>query len=223
MTFVRKVTTRLPIISIRVVGAEAEEKKNGVAVDVARADELSAEIKWAEAISADAVAQTRAVVETLIQTIDELEDRRSKSYSELRMAAIEIGVLVASRIVYEKIEANDYPFEALVNKALEKLDPNVPVTIRLHPEDQSILNERIDGEDINEVIKTVTFESDVTISRGSCRADTADFGLVSTIEQRTEEIRELLLQGIDDAQTERRKNGTSAQPIRRFPDRRETA
>lgn len=228
MTFTRIIRTSRPITGVRI--ADSSHKTSADVIHTETTEVLSdAERTAAEEARAIAEAnlaaqgKTHQLVETLLETIDELEKRRSQSFSELQMAAVEIAVMVGSKIAYDKIQTDDYPVEALVNTALEKLDPQAPVTIRLHPQDQEMLNEHVDGDDINNVIQTVKFEADATLERGSCRADTADFSLVTTIEQRTNEIRELLLQGIGDAQIERRANGASARSVRRFPDRRETA
>ncbi|MCA9212371.1 MAG: hypothetical protein KDB27_04840 [Planctomycetales bacterium] len=221
MLHVRTIKSRLPIRNVRIVCSNHQKDKNS-GTQSARTKSVVT-IRNQQNESQVTEAATAELIENLIETIRDLEQRRQQSITELQMAAIEIGVLVASKVTYDKINADDYPIEELVNTALGKLDPKQPVTIRLNPQDYALLEQRFDGQDLNGVIHTVDFEEDVTLPRGSCHADTVDYGLVSTVDQRIDELRELLLQGLGDAQLERRSHGAGARPVRRFPDRRETA
>lgn len=227
---VRTIKSRLPIRGVRIAGANDESVIESKQYDATPATPPMTpapkpeEPESTETQPAALTSQkTDELIESLIETVTELEDRRNQSFAELQMAAIEIGVLVASRVAYEKINADDFAVEELVNTALERIDANVPVVIRLHPADHTLLLNRFTGDEIKNVMPSVKFEADSSISRGDCQADTVDFGLVTTVEQRIGELRTLLLEGIEDAQIERRKNGKTSRSIRRFPDRRETA
>ena len=67
------------------------------------------------------------------------------------------------------------------------------------------------------------FVADAKLPRGACHAEGGDFGIISTLEHQLTETRQCFLEGLEDAQVERRNVPTEDQTMRRFPDRRETA
>ena len=160
----------------------------------------------------------------LAEEIHEIELRRSQSLRELQEAAVELAIAIASCIVHRTIERNDFAIEGLVAQMIDRLEPGVSVSIRLHPDDLQLLRKRLDGKPPpSDECGDVQFVADASLSRGDCAAEAGDFGLVSQIESQQSDLRKLLLEELTDAQIERRKTQQQGAGIRRYPDRRETA
>ena len=164
------------------------------------------------------------VLDSLTEAVQEIEQRREQSLSELQQVAVELAVAIASRLIYEKVEANDFAVEKLVEQVVCRLEPQTAVTIRLHPEDLTLLERRLEGKLTRwSNQEKIRFVPDGSLGRGDCRADTESFGILSKIELQLSEIRQHLLETLDYAQTERRQAPAGDQGLRRFPDRRDTA
>ncbi len=164
------------------------------------------------------------LLEAIVESIGELESRRSKSLSELQQAAVEIAVIVANNIVRRAISADNYGVVDLVNEVISRLGAEKTVTIYLHPNDHRLFEEQLKKEEktLHEVAARIQVNADPNLQPGECYADAGDFGLLSTIEQQLTDIRQMLLEGLEDAEAERRKARSTSEIIRRFPDRRET-
>jgi flagellar biosynthesis/type III secretory pathway protein FliH len=136
--------------------------------------------------------------------------------------ACELAVLVATHVIQKQIEKDDFPIETLIKQAIDRLDTDDPLTMHVHSEDLVRLNALWESTDVPRP-ENVRFVADDSLSRGSCLAESQDYGLLSTLDARFAEIRQALLEGIDDAQIERRRADEKLEKVRRFPDRRETA
>ena len=111
-----------------------------------------------------------------------------------------------------------------LGRLIERLEPGPLITVRLNPDDLRELQERLAGEpELSHSQGEVHLVSDATLARGDCTAEAGDLGLVAKIDQQISDIRQLLLENLDDAQVEHRKTQPGNQGIRRYPDRRETA
>ena len=165
------------------------------------------------------------LLEAFVESIDELESRRSQSLSELQQAAVEIAVIVANNIVRRAISADDYGVVDLVNEVISRLGAEKTVTVYLHPNDHRLFEEQLKKSEktLHAVAARVQVKTDPKLQPGDCYADAGDFGLLSTIEQQLTDLRQMLLEGLDDAEVGRRKARSASEIIRRFPDRRETA
>ncbi|MCA9150274.1 MAG: hypothetical protein KDA92_13280 [Planctomycetales bacterium] len=167
-------------------------------------------------------------VKGLLGDIDErladLEQRRSQSLVELQQLAIELAIAVSMHVTQGVVDLGQFPIELLVKSAIERLEANRSVVIRLHPVDlvqmQSIVQRTAESWSLPENVKLV---ADNSLSPGSCLADGGDFGLLSTWEMQLADVHKCLKEGLQDAQTERRTTAAADREMRRFPDRRETA
>lgn len=173
-------------------------------------------------VSADQ-AVVNELLEEMLRVLEELEHRRRRNLQELQQAAVELAMLVTAQILQQQLEKDAFPIERLVEEALQRLAPYQPIEVRLHPQDLQILEKRLANRQPPSKFEHVRWCPDASLARGSCLADVAEFGLLSTLEQRLTDVRHCLLEGLEDAETERRQTGTSAEHLRRFPDRRETA
>jgi hypothetical protein len=209
---------------VRVVGAQAgsktftlysqghpAERKSKTAADQPSREEL---------LLAQQVATQRQVEQTLENIWDAVEQQvqyRRQALDELQFLAIELGTAIAGCICQQKIDANDFPLKAIIDQLLERLGFHRPITVCLHaadlPEIQKAFADHPSAADLN-------FAIDPTLHRGECRADNMENGFIATTELNLIEIRQMLMEGIDSAQAERRQNEAANSGVRRFPDRR---
>jgi flagellar biosynthesis/type III secretory pathway protein FliH len=165
-----------------------------------------------------------AALAAIDEQLQEIEQRRRESLVEMQQAAVELAVSIAARLVHEKIRADDFAVEDLVGALLQRCETSGPVEIHLHPADLELFERRTQGQ-TRPGIKhgSYTLVADGSLERGDCRVDAGDFGILSKLELQLSEMRQHLLECLDDAQVERRRTQTGTRAIRRFPDRRETA
>jgi len=166
----------------------------------------------------------RPLLESLISTMTEMEERRRQSLSELQHIAVELAVAVASQLVSHAIDREQFAVEELVTAMVQKTGLTQPVTVALHPADLKLLEKRLTTMPQSWNRERVTLLPDHGVARGGCRAELPDGQmLISEVTSRLSEIRRHWMEELDDAQIERRSVAGEGPPLRRFPDRRETA
>ena len=156
------------------------------------------------------------------QRVTESLDRNRHSLQELQELAIKLAVAIAGRVLREKISTGDFPFENLIQDVLARLAHEGRVTVHLNPKDEAMLRERLAGKQARWP-REIEFVGDPSLERGSCRADSEQFGIIAKLEWQLSEIQQTLLQSLEDAQIERRTTQPNDRGLRRHPDRRETA
>lgn len=161
------------------------------------------------------------LIQNLHEQLTELESRRKASLTELQRVAIELAVAVAGHILRKEVAAGEYPLETLVREAIDRLNGQQMATVHVHPEDLRVLEAR--GDVVAKFSNTVRWISDQTLSRGACLVESGDLGLTTNWSQHLEDIHRGLLEGLENAQTERRGSRETPEGMRRFPERRETA
>jgi flagellar biosynthesis/type III secretory pathway protein FliH len=204
-----------PATAVRTEAIPAAAALQNMAAVAASAARARQEEEWRTIEAAFAAIDER---------IQEIEQRRKQSLTELRQAAVELAVSIASRFIHERISAGEFAVEKLVEHVLAKCELRHPVEIRLHPADLELLERRSQGKRIpwrnHESYKLV---ADGTLQRGDCRVEAGEFGVLSMIETQLSELRQHLLENLDDARIERRQTQGGNRSLRRYPDRRETA
>ncbi len=161
------------------------------------------------------------LIQNLHEQLNELESRRKASLIELQRVAIELAVAVAGHILRKEVAAGEYPLETLIREAIDRLNGQQMATVHVHPEDLSLLQSR--GDVAAKFSNTVRWISDRTLPRGACLVESGDLGLTTNWSQHLEDIHRGLLEGLENAQTERRGSRETPEGMRRFPERRETA
>lgn len=176
-----------------------------------------------EASPATCEAELAELLERLIRSLEELDQRRRQNLQEMQQVAVELSLLVASHILQQQLSQDTFPIEPLVMEAIERLAPHEPIEVRLHPQDLQMMERQMADRLPAGKLEQVRLLADPSLARGSCLANAAEFGLLSSLEQRMANVRQLLLEGLEDAEIERRQTGAATDSLRRFPDRRETA
>ncbi len=156
------------------------------------------ERRWQEEHAA--VEHMLAGLEAAVRSLKEEHSRR---LGEMQKAAVELGVTVAAHILHDKIRADDFDVGALVRQAVGRLETDQPVTVRLHPKDQALL-ERCLGEGRAPLHDSaeVRLVADPSLSRGDCRAEAGDVSVLSHLEDQLAEVRQHLLGSLENARTE---------------------
>ena len=144
--------------------------------------------------------------------------------SELQQIAVELAILAASHVIYAELDRESLGVEELVAKAISQLPLQEVAAIRLNPGDLQRLQTQLVEGPVPWDEKIIQLVPDATIQAGGLRLETVTGRIVlSDVESRLAEIREQWMENIDDTKIERRRVSGDAQPVRRFPDRRETA
>ena len=168
--------------------------------------------------------QVVQLLEAVQRTVLELENRRRETLVELQQAVVELSVAIASQLTYRVIEAGEFDVEKMVQDAVSRLPASGHVALRLNPEDLELFHERlkaIPAETLD--ARSLQFKADPSVSRGGCLAELPEQGILSDIELLLGDLHTELMEGLSDAQVERRRSQGADRSLRRFPDRRETA
>jgi len=168
--------------------------------------------------------QILGLLESIQQTVAALEERRRESLVELQQAVVELSVAIASQLTYQAIEAGEFAVEKMVADAVSRLPVAEHVTLRLHPDDLKLYQERlksIPAESLD--ARSLNLQADPQVSRGGCLAELPEQGILCDIELLLGDLHTELMEGLSDAQVERRRSQGADRSLRRFPDRRETA
>jgi hypothetical protein len=163
------------------------------------------------------------LIGNLEDLIRDHEEKRKQSLSELQLLAVELAIAAASQVVHQAIEADQFGVRGLVDGLIDKLGLADPIRVALHPADLKLLQAQLAETPPAWSPGLLTFTADPGLARGSCRGVAGGQELLSEAALHLAEMRRHLLEGLDDAEIERRHSSGQDQRLRRFPDRRETA
>ncbi len=204
----------------RCIAARCEDAKTeGERVDDAQLGAV------AEAAARQRDDELQTLLAAICDSVAEAERSRRQSIDELQELAIELATLIAGELVFRTIDADEHDVAGMVTAAITQLGVDTPLTLTLHPTDLARLNTLVDNEEAPHAWRNsdITLQAEIKMLPGHCRASSGAVTLLSEIAPRLEEIRRLLWEGLDDAQDERRQTANVDSPLKRFPDRRETA
>lgn len=220
---VEKITLPKPLGSVRLSGPGDSCASGGGAAGVGTAAPPPAEAgpaPWTDA----ALARLEELLNAVQFQLEELEQRRRQSLREMQSAAVELAVAAAGQLLIRAIETHDYAVEAIVQAAIDRMGLHRPITIRLHPDDLQLLQERLPLLTDWKLDAQCELRADPALRRGDCRAESPDgTGVLRETATQLAELRELWLEELDDAQIERRSHDPTGAGLKRFPERRETA
>ncbi len=130
-------------------------------------------------------APSAAANERLEAALRSLQELGTRLYGEARADALEVGFLIARRILETEIRQSPEPLFQLVRSALQKVGEARPVTLRVHPEDALRLHAPHAGAPS---LVEVHVLGDPSLQRGDVVID-AEFGSVDArLETRLAEL-----------------------------------
>jgi flagellar biosynthesis/type III secretory pathway protein FliH len=138
----------------------------------------------------------RPVIAQLADAARRLGTQRAQTTAELQRLALELGVAIAARLVHESIEAGAFGIEELVRHALDRLTPEAAATIALHPQDLSLLEQRLGGELTALAPVELRFVPDAALDRGACRVESGELTVAANLRQQLTEVYDLLLEAL---------------------------
>jgi len=162
------------------------------------------------------------LLQSIFELVRDLEERRKQSLDELQEVAVDLAMAAASQIVRKAIDRNEFGCEQIVSELLARMGTSGPVRIALHTEDLRLLNAAA-GEGKAWLAEGIELYGDASVSRGNCRATSSARTVTSDWKTHLQEMRADLHEELEHAQVERRGTEGTAQRVKRFPDRRETA
>ena len=157
------------------------------------------------------------------EAVQELQTQHQQSLGEMQEVAVELATAAASWLVGYAIDRDMFAVDELILKALEHLELNQSVKVRLHPADHTLLQTLLSDPVSRQQLDLVSCLQDESIPRGSVRVESGRRILLTDMHTRLEEIRRTWMEKLDDSQIERRGDGSISRTLRRFPERRETA
>lgn len=148
---------------------------------------------------ADPIAEEREQVRRLLARLTHRIEHLSTAQppiAELQQAAIELGVAIAARLVFHQIAAGAFGIEQLVRGALEQLHSKHAAVVHLHPQDLALLRERLGDLAALHAEQPVQWRPDAGLTRGDCKVQAGDLGVWSSMQQRLQQARALLLEQV---------------------------
>lgn len=174
-------------------------------------------------VDPEEISRLKGLLANAAEAVQELEAQHRQSLGEMQEVAVELATAAASWLVGYAIERDMFAVDDLILKALEHLELNQSVKVRLNPADHRLLQTLLSDPASRKQLDQVSCEKDESILRGSVRVESGRRIMLTDMHSRLEEIRRTWMEKLDDTQIERRGDGTASRTLRRFPERRETA
>lgn len=174
-------------------------------------------------VSEEELTELRQMLANTAELVMELQDQHRQSLHEMQEVAVELAVAATSWLTGVAIDRGEFAVDDLIRKALQQMEIDQPVRVRLNPADHDLLKNLIRDPAGRRMLENVSCFDDPQLARGSCRVESGRRILLSDMESRLENIRRSWMEKLDDSQVERRGDGSTSRTLRRFPERRETA
>jgi flagellar assembly protein FliH len=133
--------------------------------------------------------RAEAMLRRVAQTLTDLSGLRETLIEQTERQMVQLALTIARRIVYREVSLDPELIAAMAHVALKKLGTASPATIRLNPEDYTVITR--DGERWGGA--QVTVVPDPAITRGGCLVE-SEFGRIdASIDHQFEEMTRALL------------------------------
>jgi flagellar biosynthesis/type III secretory pathway protein FliH len=149
------------------------------------------------------LAADRRYIESALQQIQtalrQLREEQNSRIEQWQRAAIELATTMATRVLHERITANDFPIEAKIRDMIAQLTDDVPVVVRLNPADWELLQSRLQHQGDDSLLRgpdAPRFVADATLDRGECHVEGRESMLLSDITRELQDIRDELLRSL---------------------------
>lgn len=137
--------------------------------------------------------RAEAMLRRVAQTLTDLSGLRETLIQQTERQMVQLALTIARRIVLREVTLDPELIAAMAHVALKKLGTASPATIRLNPEDYTVVahdGERWGGGQVNVV-------PDPAIARGGCLVE-SEFGRIdASIERQFDEMTRALLGDVD--------------------------
>ena len=119
-----------------------------------------------------AEAEWRAAVQVLATAADTVRATRSRWLDTAEANLYALATAVAHQVIDREVSIEPELVLELVRRALDEIDAESPVTVRVHPQDLPLVQARLgaagsEGEQIE-----IAFAADASLSRGGCIVET---------------------------------------------------
>lgn len=174
-----------------------------------------------DANDSGAAGNVANLISELVDRVDELESRRREIADELHHIAVDLAVAVSEKVLLQQLDAGTFPVADMVASMLEQTQWSGPVTVILNPADLKLLEQQLAGTQAS-LPDSPSVVADPGFPRGRVHVTAGDQGTFYDTSLQLAEIRQRLLEKLDEAEIERRIPRASDSELRRFPDRRAT-
>jgi flagellar assembly protein FliH len=170
-----------------IVSEEEDEQASAQAAEAAIAE--------AEKVAAQFTERTAAAVEVLRSTADRLA-------AEARTDALEIGFMVARRILEMELTVSPEPLVNLVRTAVKRLGDTRKISVHMSPADAQALTTVLESRGAQAVapatVTKVEILPDASLGRGDCLVEGDLVTVDGRINVRMEELRRALDAGVEE-------------------------
>ena len=147
----------------------------------------------------------RERIESLLGRISgavaELKQDRKSRLQEWQRAAVELALTIATRLLHERVVAEDFPVDAKLRDMIAQLGEDVPVSVRLNPADLQLLKNRLGGAPLSPERDDPRFVADPALDRGAVQVEGRESMLLSDVSRELEELRDELLRSLNNARS----------------------
>ncbi len=142
-----------------------------------------------------------AVLDQLRSAVEKIREDQTKRLHDWQHAAIELATTLATRLLHQRVTAEEFPVESKVRDMIAQLAEDGPLTIHLHPADVTLLESRLSGEPLLQGKQDPRIVPDTGLARGDCRVEGRESMLLSELTREVQEIRDELLRSLSHARS----------------------
>lgn len=145
-------------------------------------------------------AQIRGVLKALKTAVDETRKHQTDRLDQLQQAAVELALTIATKLLHQQIDRDEFPVESMVRDMADQLMDDVPSVVRLNPDDLLLLKSRLGDEPVLPGQEEPRLMPDPSLARGDCRVEGKAGNMrLSELPQHLAQIREDLLRRMGHA------------------------
>ncbi|BCS33541.1 hypothetical protein TBR22_A27680 [Luteitalea sp. TBR-22] len=134
--------------------------------------------------------RAEAMLRRLAQTLEELSGLRDNMVRQTERELVQLSVAIARRILQREVSVDPELTAALAHIALERLGGAAPATVRLHPDDYTVVTA---GQVTPLSGRQVEILPDPSVSRGGCLVE-SEFGFINaSVDAQVDEIARAVL------------------------------
>jgi len=142
-----------------------------------------------------AAARIEEMTGRYTDTLAEIEVLKDTLRTEVEEEVVRLALAVAKKIVHREIQIDPTIIHTLVRVALERVSGKSAVTVRLSQPDYEYMMRR--REDLGRMVgREINFESDSTITQGSCIIQTETGDVDARIEEEFNEVESAFFEGL---------------------------